>query len=293
MTIVTWILGSIAGLVLAWFAVATLRHNLQIRRLAHAVAALPAAEYDALLARIDDFSPHVSTACLLIDTNRSGALIDTLNAASRIGGTPYVEDRDVDTVLSQGTRFLLQIRIPEQMRRSPWKGNLLVLFATRARVHCFRYDDPDDRKLSLRAQNLAQGEARPLRAVRVPRAPYGEKRHRNLFAPALLLREIPGLRDSVAALTSEPEAFLAMALAPTAWSTNFEMFERIQVGGSPQWVQTPETPHCRICARSMTFIAQVGCSASRALSSYNIGDVVYIFGCSQHLDEITCHLQFT
>ena len=71
------------------------------------------------------------------------------------------------------------------------------------------------------------------------------------------------------------------------------MFERIQVGGSPQWVQSPATPHCDVCGRSLKFIAQVGCDASNAFRGSGFIGVFYAFGCETHLDRIACVAQYT
>jgi hypothetical protein len=121
----------------------------------------------------------------------------------------------------------------------------------------------------------------------------GKTRYHNLFDAGLIVKGVPGLKVLLARYTDRPADFLAMTLRPTTWGLGSEVFDRIQIGGHPHWVQDSEHPKCTVCRRSMTFIMLFGSNASSMLDRLGMNGVVYAFGCESHPDQIACIEQST
>lgn len=304
MTGLAWLLlaGAIGVVLLARPVWRVLEDGRQYRRQLRACRAIPRPDYDAILDALDAFSPALTTAFLLVDVGPAqagDAPADPSRQRSKVGGVPYVEDADAARMRERALPFLLQIEIPSDLGNSPLRGNLLVLFGHRAEVECLRYESVSPARHSAQAAALANGVERQLRAVRVPRVPHGEKKYRNLFDPGLLLKTVPGLRELIARVASverigvevEPSFVLSRALCAEE-GLSVDEFARIQVGGSPQWIQGPETPRCGACGRPQTFIAQVGVAASEPLRKARPADVLYLFACPTHRETVSCVGQF-
>lgn len=282
-----------------------LEEGRQYRRQLRACQAIPRRDFEAMLDALDAFSPSLTTAFLLVDvgpTRPADAPGDGARDAphrSKIGGLPYIEDVDAERMKERALPFLLQLEIPPELERSPLCGNLLVLFGKRGDVECLNYAAASPTRHSVQATAFTNGVERQLRTVRVPRVPHGERRHRNVYDPNLLLKTVPGLAEIVARAASverigvdvEPSLVLSRALCPEA-TWDVDAFTRIQVGGSPQWIQGPETPRCDACGRQQTFVAQIGVAASEPLRRARPADVLYLFTCPKHRETVSCVGQF-
>lgn len=307
MTGLAWLLlaGAIGAAVLARPLWRVLGEGRQYRRQLRACRTIARCDYDSILDALDAFSPNLTTAFLLVDRGPAPPADEVADRASepppqsKIGGVPYVEDADAERVRQRALPFLLQIEIPPDLGNSPQRGNLLVLFGRRGEFECLSYESANPARHSAQAAALANGVERRLRAVRVPRVPHGQRRHRNVFDPALLLKTVPGLPELVARVASvdrigvavEPSFVLSQALCAEAM-LSVDAFNRIQVGGSPQWIQGPETPRCDACGRPQTFIAQIGVAASEPLRRARPADVLYLFTCPTHRETVSCVGQF-
>ena len=53
--------------------------------------------------------------------------------------------------------------------------------------------------------------------------------------------------------------------------------KRNKIGGSPDWLQPAESPHCQLCGKEMTFYAQI--DSVNDENSIEDGGMIYVFYC--------------
>jgi len=185
----------------------------------------------------------------------------------------------------------MQVFIPNDFLLSPWNAVTLQLFETRDEFTCLQTmenaDDPASGNIAVPDQQTTF-----LLPMRLPRLKHGNQ-FRNCFTPSKLLKRVPGLRDRLSESQAAPERLLAYMMAPTIYGFDADLFDRIQIGGSPAWVQGPEVPTCDACRERMSFIAQVGLNASDSFPKNHRDGVVYVFGCKNHSEKLRCVYQRT
>jgi len=283
----------VGGFLLAAFGAVVVAHNVRIHRRRRLVQALSDETYDAILSCIDAFTDAPRNAALFIDTGRPAAAETDEFGGPQLGGAPFVLDADLEPILASPLRLVAQLPVPAWHPDETRRGGCLVLFGSNEALRCLFYPAGSGPRSDRAGLVASEKAAVPLRPLAVPRVLNKSGRSRNLLSPSSLLRKVPTLDGVVSAVGPNPEKTLVTVLAPSSWGESFEAFERIQVGGSPDWVQSPEWPSCPDCGRRAAFLAQIGVAASPALDRRVIGDVTYLFGCETHRESVLCVTQFT
>jgi hypothetical protein len=98
------------------------------------------------------------------------------------------------------------------------------------------------------------------------------------YAPRLLVRRVPELRQLLAAYPERPERLLPYILVPGIATHEIDTFLVNLMGGDPELIQGEHGASCPECSLPMRFLFQLG----DVLGLGGDAPVVYVYGCDAH-----------
>jgi hypothetical protein len=288
-TILGIFFGAVVVILVALFAVVTIRHNLRIRRVRRTYKTLPNHAKKQVLRLIQDAAKdRPSVTFLRLDEEHKCDSEDVL-LQSHVGGGPYAEAGE-EWPSGSPVKFLLQVRLDEPGLGHPWQGRLLTVFLIFDVEQVVRsYAAPSLERYVPLAFAVAPLPCIRLTSIRLPvdEQPEAEEddgpRGKFPAFPTRLCEMVPAIPEVLSPFTNDPASLLSQVLRPNVYGYDLEEWQVAYEGGDPALIQNPHDPTCEECGKPMRFLFQFG----EIIPTVQLADagVCYVYGCDEHPDR--------
>lgn len=245
---------AIGAAILLPFAVSLVRFNLKRHVIIRSVRAATAAQLEAVYGIIEAAAAKDPGACLLVRSNEAAP-----------------SNQNV-------------VALPASLPECPWAGK-------RLEIRGDLKDKPIIAVVDATSEARSALGGQLFRPLRLP-ARRGKSRRsaRNVYAPSALLRMLPDLQPTLAAICPQhPTDTLTYLLGPGTESYEYEPLAQCRIASGITWIQGPEEPQCIACSTPPAFIMQIpGEMLSPRLGEANF----YVFGCRTHTTHLMCLTQY-